>query len=479
MQKKFLSSLFLVIALNLLIKPLAIFGIDATVQNRVGTATYGLYFSLLNLSFLFNILLDLGINNFTTRHIAQHPTLVSHYWGKVIGLRFLLFVLYALITLTTGWIAGYTGTSFYLLGILVFNQLLVTFISYFRSHFGGLHLFRTDAFISILDKALLILICGTLLFTNVSKGKFEIEWFIWIQTICYVTTLFTALVILIIRFGLPVLNFNRNFSIIIIRKSLPYALLILLMMVYTRTDSIMLERIHMNGAYEAGVYAQGFRLLDALFMFGMIFSTLLLPIFSRMIKYQAEGLYDLIRTSRNLLLGGAILIGFICHSHAAWILDLIYKQHDPESVNTFRMLMWVFVAMSVSLIYSTLLTAKGNMRTLNKIALVGVVINIGLNFYLIPEHGAGGAAMATLATQIFSSLVQLVIAHRHFQFGSDLQSFFAASLLTLSLLVLGYLSEGLNLLLLQLVVGTGLLFALRLIHLKQLAHVFREGKTIT
>ena len=67
MQRVFFSNLILMVLLNLLVKPIALFGIDATVQNRVGPESYGLYFSLLNLSVIFNTLLDLGINNFTTK----------------------------------------------------------------------------------------------------------------------------------------------------------------------------------------------------------------------------------------------------------------------------------------------------------------------------------------------------------------------------------------------------------------------------
>ena len=65
------------VILNLLVKPVAIFGIDATVQNRVGAEAYGIYFSLLNFSILFNILLDFGINNFTTKNIAQAPSIAA------------------------------------------------------------------------------------------------------------------------------------------------------------------------------------------------------------------------------------------------------------------------------------------------------------------------------------------------------------------------------------------------------------------
>ena len=84
MQRIFFSNLVLTIFLNLLIKPLALFGIDATVQNRVGPEEYGLYFSLLNLSVIFNMLIDLGINNYTTKNIAKNQKLqrsISGNWS--------------------------------------------------------------------------------------------------------------------------------------------------------------------------------------------------------------------------------------------------------------------------------------------------------------------------------------------------------------------------------------------------------------
>jgi hypothetical protein len=69
---------------------------------------------------------------------------------------------------------GYDSNQLMLLGVLVFNQLLVTLIAFVRSHFGGLHLFKTDAIISVLDRLLLILICGTVLYTNVIDVEFHI-----------------------------------------------------------------------------------------------------------------------------------------------------------------------------------------------------------------------------------------------------------------------------------------------------------------
>ena len=61
MQKKFLTNLGLLVLVTLLVKPFWILFIDREVQNVVGTENYGFYFALLNFSFLFNILLGLGI----------------------------------------------------------------------------------------------------------------------------------------------------------------------------------------------------------------------------------------------------------------------------------------------------------------------------------------------------------------------------------------------------------------------------------
>lgn len=419
MQKKFISNLVLMLVLNLIIKPIAIVGIDATVQNRVGTADYGIYFSLLNFSFLFNILLDLGINNFTTKNIAQYPVLAAKYLGKVLVLRLILFAIYAVFSYAIALLLGWSTYELYLLSFLLFNQFLITFIAFTRSHFGGLLLFRTDAIIGVLDKALLILICGYLLFVPNPFGAIKIEWFIWIQTFCYAITLLISGAILIKKIGRPAIKYQRSFSYAIVRKSFPYALLILLMMIYTRTDSVMLERIHENGALESGYYAQGFRLLNALFMFAMLFSSLLLPIFTKMIQ-RKEDVRGLFASSSRLLLSASIFLSLISVFNSEAILELIYNSDVLESSKSFSWIMLSFIGMSGTILFGTLLTAKGDMKFLNIISFGGIILNVLLNLLMIPEQGAVGAAIATLITQSLIAGIQLIRCVQIFQLRNGL-----------------------------------------------------------
>ena len=95
-RKSFLGNLLLLVGLNLLIKPFWIFGIEVSVQNLVGTEAYGLYFTLFNLTFIFNMLLDMGTTSFNNRSIARDKEALQHYFPRILTLRLLLGGLYAL-----------------------------------------------------------------------------------------------------------------------------------------------------------------------------------------------------------------------------------------------------------------------------------------------------------------------------------------------------------------------------------------------
>ena len=107
MQKKFVTNLGFLLLLNLLIKPFWILGIDRAVQNSVGAESYGLYAALFNFSFLFNILLDVGITNYNNRNIAQHNHLLQKHLSGILVLRLVLSFVYFLISIIVAYVLGY------------------------------------------------------------------------------------------------------------------------------------------------------------------------------------------------------------------------------------------------------------------------------------------------------------------------------------------------------------------------------------
>ena len=176
MKKKFVSNLILVLFLNLLIKPLYILGIDAEVLkiteiNQPGS--YGNYFSLLSLSFVLNIFLDFGINNFNTRNIAQNNQLITKHFSGIFSLRLILGFAYLFILFIVGVSLGYSNYQIKWLIVLGFNQVLIAIILFFRSNLSALLHFKEDSVISVTDRLLLIIFCGLIICSNVFQSIFN------------------------------------------------------------------------------------------------------------------------------------------------------------------------------------------------------------------------------------------------------------------------------------------------------------------
>ncbi len=440
MKRKFVTNLALVLFLNLLVKPFWIFGIDRTVQNTVGADGYGFYFSLFSFSLLLNILLDLGITNFNNRSIARDPEKLHHYFSQIVGLKFLLAVFYAAICLLSGWMLGYDRAQLSMLWVLIINQFLASFILYLRSNISGLHYFRTDSMISVLDRTLVIIICGILLWGNVTDQVFRIEWLVYSQTAAYAMTALVTFGIVWYRAGKFRLQMDLQGFQKILRQSFPFALLILLMTFYNRIDSVMLERILENGKQQAGIYAQSFRILDAAGMFAFLFAGLLLPIFSRMIK-KGQDVGEMVRLSFTLIIIPATTLAGLGLFFGFEILDWMYNEHIGTSSRIFPLLMFGFMAISTTYIFGTLLTANGNLRALNILASTAVLVNIVLNLILIPEYQALGAAISSLITQVYMAVLQVIISVLKIRLKLDYGFITRLAVFVLGLFLFGYLSS--------------------------------------
>jgi O-antigen/teichoic acid export membrane protein len=400
LKRKFITNLGLLVLLNLLIKPFWVFGIDRKVQNLVGAEEYGFYFSLLSFSLLMNILLDAGITNLNNRSISRNQGLLSTYFSHIVPLRFLFAFLYAIITFSLALLIGYSNDQLTLLIFLVINQFLASFILYLRSNISGLQLLRTDSFISVLDRSLMIIFCSLLIWGKFFDQTFHIEWFVFAQTLSYLLTALIALLVVLPKTERLRFCFNKSFTISILKQSYPYALLFLLMSLFNRADLVMLERMLSDGKEQAGIYVHSYRILDAGAMFAFLFAGLLLPLFSRMIKQKAK-ISELLRLSYTLLIIPAITISVISSVYSAPIIDLLYNEHLEYSSEIFSILIFSFVFISTTYIFGTLLTANGNLKKLNILAGITLILNIILNLLLIPDYKALGSAISNLVSQGF------------------------------------------------------------------------------
>ena len=480
MQRTFITNLIFLLLLNLLIKPVWLLFFDVTVQEQVGETDYGIYAAVLNFTFLFNILPDLGITNFNNRNIAMHNHLLDKHFSVLLTLRMMLGLIFMGIMLLFGWWVGYDAYRMELLAWLALNQLLISAILYFRSNLNGLLRFREDSVISVLDKALMIVICSILLYGNVSNRPFHIRWFVWLQTIAYGLTAFVAFVLVARQTIRLRFHFNCPFSLMILRQSLPFALLFVLMSVYNRSDMVMIERMLANGPEQAGIYIKGYRLLDAFNMFAMLFAGMLLPLFAFLIKKKMPT-GGLLALAFQLLTAVSVVTATVCFCYGTELMEALYDHNVASAAPIFRLLMLSTVAISVTYVFGTLLTAGNFMKPLNIMALGGVFMNLGMNYFLIPVYGAWGAAMASVVTQFLTAVVQVVLVHHYFNYQVNRKLLFLSGLFVSGMCAMAWGIHGLDLYWLTklfLTLGSGIAWAFvtRMIHLRALVNILRQAK---
>ncbi len=411
MRRRFALDVGILILANLLIKPLWILGIDRSVQNATGPDAYGNYFALLNFSFLFSVVVDAGLNNFNNRAISRHPRRAADYLLNLGILKWGLALIFVALSLLGGKVIGFSGSQLQLLFWICIIQALSSIVLFNRSGISGLGHFRTDALISVSDRLGGVLICGALLFLI---QPFTIGWFIFSQ----IAALLLATIISSTALWLVTQSYGKLWKAAMFRRVaqmvFPFTTLHLLMTAYYRLDGLMLERLlGTEGARQAGIYAASYRLLDAINMIAFLFSTMLLPVFASMIRKKEDPSF-MGNTNAALLLSGSTAIAALCAYDANLIVRMLYVKAEDSWTHTFIPLMFSFIPIASTYVFGTLLTARGDMKSLNLISLLGLLLNFGLNFFLIPKKMAEGAALATLITQIFVAGALLAVnVHSH------------------------------------------------------------------
>ncbi len=453
--------------------------VDRIAQNDLGTA-YSAYNLQLTTCLLFSIVLDIGIQNFNNTQVAANNGFFKQHFKAFVGMKCGLSLLYFLIIVAIGF---NSGQGFTLLLILAFNQILNSFTLYFRSNINGLHHFFKDSFLSISDKFFAIVICLAFYFLK----QINILNFALAQTFASIITVFIAGVLNIKYWKKIEVNTTLKPENILhlLKKSLPYALLFMLMGFYTRADVQMMDWLlpKAKALENSGIYAHSFRLLDAACMFAMLFSGLLLPMFAKLIA-EKNDVKPLAELGAKVLLIISITVAIAANGFKDGIMQSLYKFNDIEGViasaNVFGNIMLCFVPMCMVYIFGTLLTAKGDIKMMNIAAIISLSVNVILNLILIPKYESYGASISQLVTQIVFSAICIVRCFYLFQFkilGATVLKFglFIISLLGIFVLVKGFISVWFSLFLFGL--GSVLLvFLLRFFDVHKLKE-FYQNKT--
>ena len=410
MVQSFFRNAVLQVSLNLAVKGIYLFAVERMVQNILPEGDYGLYFALLGLGILFQVIADFGLQLFNSRVLAGHRHLLAKYFPYFVGLKLLLGSAFIVVLLAVGMLLGYRGEAIYLLllagGIQFFNSIVL----YLRSNLSGLGKYATDGWFSIMDKSLMILSVGSIVLF--APQELTVLRFAGLQLASWVLTAVALVLVVQDRLPRKLPKFKKATFALLLRGGAPFALAVFLTTAYTRTDAVMIERLLTDGAAAADHYAAGYRLLDALNMISWLLAGLLIPMYARLHQHK-ESLLPLLKFSVQLLLAGSVCAAVPLALYGPEITQLLYPRFvEPRTGHILFFLALSFIPQSLNYAYGALLSATGFIGRMNKIYALGILLNLGGNFWALPRYGAAGAAAVTLITQGFVAVTQAVLAHR-------------------------------------------------------------------
>lgn len=385
----FFKGLSWLIVLNLLVKPVWIFAIDRAVQNEVGNAVYGTYFSLFNLSYVLLFIADAGLSNMLNQRLAAEEKVSA---GQLLQIKFLLLLFYVVACCLTGWLTHISEWTvlFYVIGIQVLTSMFVFLRSLITAH----QYFRADAFFSVADKSLMVLLCGTIFYGIVAQ--ITIVRFLQLQTASLALTVSAAFFFVRQYKLLPIENRQHNSAVL--KFTAPFAAIILLMSLHCRLDAFLLERLHANGATEAGIYAAAYRLLDAGNTAGWLAASFLVPFIARN-KRGRSTVASVVLTVRHALLFLSVSVVVLVMQFAPWLQKVLYHNNEGYQIQVLQYCLLCLPAYYLVHVYGAVLTATSKFVVFLKILGGCVIFNVVMNVYLVPKYGAFGCCLTALVSQ--------------------------------------------------------------------------------
>lgn len=187
----------------------------------------------------------------------------------------------------------------------------------------------------------------------------------------------------------------------LLKDSWPLMMSGIAVMIYMRVDQIMLDM--MAGDQEVGIYSAAVRLVEVWYFIPMVFVSSVFPSIVEAKAMSEDLFYERLQKLYNFM---ALMVYFIALPVtflAGWIIELLFGLPYSKAGPILAVLIWSLMFTNLGVARSTFLTTMNWTKVHLFTVSLGCVINVCLNFLLIPRYGGMGAAIASCVAYWFAA----------------------------------------------------------------------------
>ncbi|MCC4770978.1 oligosaccharide flippase family protein [Methanosarcina sp. DH2] len=371
----------------------------------LGAEDLGVLSLALSLSIIIGLLGDIGLSSLMAREVSRNQSLAPKYLGNIFFIKVILAIVTFGVVATVTNILGYSEQTIKVIYLITLSNIATSFTQTFNSIFQAFERFEYQSIGMILNSTLMLI--G--IFFAV-KHNFDLIYFAFIYLIVNVIILVYSFIFCLWKFTIPSLKIDWIFWKQTILESIPFWLNSVFVVIYFKVDMVMLST--MDGDTVVGWYAASYRLIDALGFIPAVLMSTMYPVFSKFHISSKESLEFAFKKSFKFLTILAIPIGIGTTLLAENIILSIYGSEYTPSVIALQILIWASVLSFINYTPATYLTSTNKQRMLMILTFMGAILNVVLNFILIPLLSYNGAAIATVCTELVVGLLMINRIHR-------------------------------------------------------------------
>lgn len=364
--------------------------------NKFGQLNYAVAFVS-----LFAAIANLGLDTLTIKNIVDETwdegiILCTSFILRVIGGFLLTIVSYIVIKIIEP-----NDTNIHILVLIMsFTMMLKAFevIEYW------IQAYQKSKISSIIRMITYILVSLLRILVVVFKGSITVYTFIYLIDSA-VFGVASLIVYFKIREKTLPWKFNITYARYILSQSWYLILSGLMVSLYNRIDQVMLGSMLISKS-ETGVYSAAVTLAEMWYFVPMAIITSFKPVIMSKKNENQESYNKSVQTLYNIITFISITFGILVTIFSRLIVSILYGAAFTKSANILIILVWAGTFAMLGCCRSIWLVSEGLQKYSMFYTFVGCMVNIPLNYLLIPMYGAYGAAIATLLAQI-SNIIAL------------------------------------------------------------------------
>lgn len=362
----------------------------------LGPSNYGIIGYTASYVTLFSSICQLGFNSVAVKEILEQP----EKQGKILGSTIFFRVLSSLLSTVGVVILVYflDAADPLIIKVAFLQSLSLVFQSFEMIHFWYQSRMETEVSVKVQTFAYLIMAAYKIAILALGK---DVIWFAC-STIIEAAVVAAALIWSYRRSKGQKLEISFACGTEMLKYSYHFILSGMMVTIYSHMDKIMLEQMLNESA--VGYYTAATKVAQ---MWSFVLTALINSARPLIISSRKQSQEVYVKQNKRLyaaILWIGIAVASVMTIGGKWIVLLMYGKDYLPATSSLQISAWYTMFAMLGTARGIWIVCENKAKYVKYYLGIGAVLNIILNYLLIPAYGPGGAAAATLITQIFTAV---------------------------------------------------------------------------